>query len=245
MTEKKRLIVADKHEIITAGLAYIFRNEAPQLQIIENVNCFSDLVQKTLKTNIDCLLLDLELNDGNCLHKIPELLSINPKLKILLFINQEDEQIHLHALRLGVSGIILKTASIHLLIRAVNQVCNDQLWFERSLTQLVLQQRISDNDEVVSILNDKERTIACLAAKGLSAKIIAEKLFLNEKTIRNNLTTIYSKLSVKNQVALCFKFSQFPFCYDKCSKKGNCPEKQDKCPDKSRIVLSGFIKKSF
>lgn len=226
MPNTKKIIIADKHEVICFGLDFIFQNQSKQLQIVEALSFFSALIEKVAYVSCDCLLLDLELNDGNCLHRIPELLSVNAKLKILLFVSQDDEQVHLHALRLGVSGIVLKNAPISTLIEAIDRVANGQLWFERGLTQLFLRQPISDNDKIISVLSEKERVIACLASKGVPAKAIANEVFLTEKTIRNHLTTIYAKLNVKNQVALCFNFSQFPFCHESCSRSESCPDKK-------------------
>ncbi len=78
---------------------------------------------------------------------------------------------------------------------------------------------------VTTRLTSRECSVACLAINGLPAKKIASQLGISEKTVRNQLTIIYEKLQVVNQVELCLKAPQFDFC-----RLNNTPYDRDNCP---------------
>jgi DNA-binding CsgD family transcriptional regulator len=77
-------------------------------------------------------------------------------------------------------------------------------------------------------LTNGECNVACLASKGLSAKQIGERMFVSEKTVRNQLTSVYEKLGVKSQVELCLELPQLSFCKlpDQSRDRDNCPIKK-------------------
>lgn len=106
---------------------------------------------------------------------------------------------------------------------------HDQVWFERNLTQLFFKTQMEGEflnaTHLISKLTPREKIIACLASQGMQANKIGENLFATEKTIRNQLSMIYSKLNVKNHVGLCLEFNKISFCesclydYAQCSNK--------------------------
>ncbi|MGZ4955175.1 MAG: response regulator [Methylobacter sp.] len=223
------ILVADRHELIRIGLQALLGNHQ-SLRIIAEADSFTETLRLASQHNPDIILLDSPLNDGECLEHIPKLLTRCPQTKVLLFTGNTQEETHLHALRLGAAGIIGKHQSAELLLKSIRTVNAGQLWFDRNVTQLILQNQSSLNqktDSVVNTLSSRERRVACLSSRGLSAKKIAAALAISEKTVRNQLTLIYEKLNVQGQVALCLQFNQLDFCD---SPDLSCI--QDKCPDK-------------
>lgn len=223
------ILVADRHELIRIGLRTLFE-DYQALRIVAEASRFDGALQLASHYKPNIVLLDSLLDDGDCLEQIPKLLALCPQTKILLFTGSNQEETHIHALRLGVAGIVPKHQSTALLLKAIRAVSIGQLWFDRNLTQLVLQNQTNQTQKPASAagtLNSRERKIACMSSKGLTAKKIAAVLSLSEKTVRNQLTLIYEKLSVAGQVALCLQFSQLDFCD---SPDFSCL--RDKCPDK-------------
>jgi DNA-binding NarL/FixJ family response regulator len=217
-TSTVKILVADNCEVIRLGLHALF-SQHNNLKILAETDTFKATIDSIAHYLPDVLLIDPVLNDGDCLENLPKLLTASPKSKILLFTGNNDNQTFLHALRLGVAGIVSKQHSAALLLKAIHTVQEGQLWFDRNLTQILLQSQIPINENTStdssvnsrSNLSNREREIAGLASKGLSAKKISAKLFISEKTVRNNLTTIYEKLSVSGQVELCLLANQFDF----------------------------------
>lgn len=225
---KISVMIVDSHEIMRVGMKFLI-SQNPQLQVIAEADSFTDTLAKISQDKPDIILLDDYLKDGNCTERFHELLNLCPHTKILLFTDNNDDQFHMYVLRLGVSGILHKSCSTELLLKAIEKVAKGHVWFERNLTQLFLKTKIEDDfSHITAKLSPKERTIACLASSGMSAKKISEQLFVAEKTIRNQLSFIYAKLNVKNHVSLCLEFSKVNFCE-------LCPHDNTKCSNKKML----------
>jgi two-component system, NarL family, nitrate/nitrite response regulator NarL len=119
-----------------------------------------------------------------------------------------DEEANKRAMLGGAHGLLLKTRAAETLLTAVKKVHSGEIWFDRTLTSRVLgdANRKSRDDRLewqkINSLTAREREIAALIAEGLVNKDIAKRLFIAEKTVRNALTVIYSKLGVTNRLEL-------------------------------------------
>jgi len=203
-----RLLLADRHELIRIGVRTLFQSE-PNLQLVGEADNFDDTRQLARQFSPDVILLDMKLKEGLVTERIPELLSASPACKILMFTTYPDRDMHLLALRLGAIGIFLKDQPARLLLKAINNVHSGEVWFDNSLASGLLQSFKLDTSKaeateasIESLFTSRELSIAHLAAQGLPAKKIAAQLFISEKTVRNQLVVIYSKLGVASQVEL-------------------------------------------
>jgi DNA-binding NarL/FixJ family response regulator len=218
---KKKVIgvlIVESHEIIRIGLRTVVESQ-PLLDIVAETDCFEDALNLIAKHKPDVILLDLLVIDGNCSEHITHLINMCMQSKILVYSNANQEQDHLYLLSLGIAGIIAKYQTTELLLKAIHAVNSGQVWFNKELTKLLWQTQIATSPSNLidatqtfqQCLSKQESKIACLASKGLSAKIVAEQLFISEKTVRNKLTIIYQKLGINGQVDLCMKASQLGF----------------------------------
>ncbi|MGZ4981828.1 MAG: LuxR C-terminal-related transcriptional regulator [Methylobacter sp.] len=203
-----RLLLADDHELIRIGVKTLFQSE-PNLQLVGETDNFDDARQLARQFSPDVILLDLQLKEGLVTERIPEQLSACPACKILMFTTYPDRDMHLLALRLGAIGIFLKNQPAPLLVKAINSIHSGQVWVDNSLASGLLQSYKQDTSKagateasLESLFTSRELSIAHLATQGLPAKKIAAQLFISEKTVRNHLVVIYSKLGVASQVEL-------------------------------------------
>lgn len=214
---KIRLLVGESFELVRMGLRELFENH-PQILLVDETDCIEDLLVLSSKYKPDVVLIDLQLNNGNCSEHIVKLLADCPDSKVLAISDQGiDEQICLQTFRSGAVGIISKQHSSELLLKAINAIYSGQVWFDRHITKLLWQAQFGVNPsseiqpEVHTKpnnhlkLSESERQIAYLACKGLSAKRISIHLSLAEKTVRNQLSKIYKKTGVNKQIELCLK----------------------------------------
>jgi DNA-binding NarL/FixJ family response regulator len=146
------------------------------------------------------------LKDGETTPRIPELQSASPASKILILTACESRDKHLLALRIGAMGIFTKNQSNSMLLKAIRSVCSGEVWLNRSLAAEMLR---DFNKPKTNLLTPRELSIARLAAKGWGAKKISGQLFISEKTVRNQLVIIYSKLGVSSHVELVVRASHF------------------------------------
>jgi len=227
-----RILIAEDHEIVLYGLKCILELE-DDMEVVGCVTTCKETLANAETLNPDVILLDYMLTDGESLDYIARLTEFCPNCKILLFTANSDKKIHLLALRYGAVGILLKTQKTDLICKAIRSVhANDELWVDKTLTAEIWKQNVEITQALeakssssiidspsssVSILSSstltsREKQIACLSSKGLSAKKIGEKLSISEKTVRNQLTSIYSKLNVKNQLELTIQSTFLNVC---------------------------------
>jgi DNA-binding NarL/FixJ family response regulator len=237
-----RILVAESNKLIRLGLRSLIENQ-PSLTIVAESNCLDDVFSLAAIHKPNVILLDLLLNDGNCIEHIPQLLHICPQSRILAFSCNNEEQTQLDVLRFGAAGIIAKNQSTELLLKAIHTVNAGHFWFDRHLVNLLWQTQVNHHQVSPSINNDvakihlncltvRETSVACLSSQGQSAKKIGEQLFISEKTVRNLLTSIYDKLGVEGQIDLCMKATQFGFCdlLGRPCNRDKCPIKKDNIP---------------
>ncbi|KJV05835.1 hypothetical protein VZ94_15310 [Methylocucumis oryzae] len=226
-----RVLIADEHELVRLGFCTLVESR-PGIELIGHTDSFEDLKSQAQKLQPDVILLDFNLIEGNIVNRIPDLLAVCPNGKILVFTAIEDSELHLLALRLGALGIFAKKKlSAETLIKAITCVYGGEVWVNRSTTALLLQNfneitvsEYSDTkaagtltatkSDKLNALTKREADVACLAAQGMSAKNIAKKLFISEKTVRNQLTAIYNKLGVASQLELALQASSLGIAID-------------------------------
>jgi DNA-binding NarL/FixJ family response regulator len=214
-----RILVAESHEIIRIGLRTLISNQ-PSLDLIAEVDCVDKLFEQAEKYQPQVILLDLLLGNGDFFKYISRLYRRCPQTRILAYSSNNDEKIQLQVLRAGAAGIVAVNQNTALLLKAINAVAMGEVWFDHQLTKLLWKNNLHETihsyegegaKNSSTNLTERERSIARLAAQGLKAKKIGEQLAISEKTVRNQLTTIYDKIGVVGQVELCLKASEINF----------------------------------
>jgi DNA-binding NarL/FixJ family response regulator len=215
-----KVLVAESHELTRKGLCALI-NDQPTLQLLDNTHCFNHLIRLAHKYYPDVILIDIALKNGQWIQQITELHQSNPDTKILALTSGHDEETLFELFHLGIAGVFNKNLGCELLLKAIQSVHAGELWFDRQLIRLLRLSHSQANAKesiapapahphhpVNTKFTPRERSVVCLAIKGMSAKKMAQHLGLSEKTVRNQLTVIYEKLQVTNQIELCLKSTQ-------------------------------------
>jgi len=125
--------------------------------------------------------------------------------RVVLLTAAMDEDSLLEAMRLGVSGVVLKEMTVPLLIQCIRKVYAGDQWLERRLIGRAIEKmlrREAGAREVAKILTPRETEIVRLVASGLRNKQIADKLAISEGTVKIHLHRSYEKLHVDSRLAL-------------------------------------------
>ncbi|MGR8980709.1 MAG: LuxR C-terminal-related transcriptional regulator [Gammaproteobacteria bacterium] len=206
-----KIVLVEDHEIICYGLKELLSKQN-DFEIIAVVSSCEQFFELPFEAHV--ILLDLSVGEKSHTNYIPQLKHHCPNSELLIFNASHDKETHIHALELGAAGVIYKEQSTDLICKAIRHVClHHALWIDNALTTEMWKKHRNQTNTVnnkISLLSSllnttltpKEKEVACLSAKGLSAKKIGEILFISEKTVRNKLTIIYSKLNVKGQIDL-------------------------------------------
>jgi DNA-binding NarL/FixJ family response regulator len=161
-------------------------------------------------TSPDIVLLDLDLNGENSLDFLPELLQ-EGEARVLVLTGSRDSAMHEHAIFKGARGVVLKDEPADTLIKAIDRVHQGELWLDRATTGRVFSafasggaKRVDPEAAKIATLTPKERRIvvAICEQRGAKSQSVADSLHMSEHTLRNHLTSIYSKLDVRNRVEL-------------------------------------------
>lgn len=131
-------------------------------------------------------------------------------IPVLILSDTDSKNMFKICIELGARGLISKDVTPEILFRAIKQVYDGQLWFDRSLMgetmrQLMTQKQNGDDKTEVdgkSALTEREWEVLTQICKGMKNKAIAEKLFISETTVRHHLTSIFEKLNVDSRLQL-------------------------------------------
>lgn len=208
--DKIRIILVDDHSIVREGLRMIFEND-PQIEVAGEADNISDALSLIKNQTPDVILLDLDLGKENSLDFMPEIIRAAKNARILILTGLHDQDIHKRAIQAGASGILLKNEAGTTLLKAVKKIYEGEAWIDRSLTARIIaaasnSSPAKDEDrrerQKIAALTNREREIVKLIAEGLVNREISERLFIGEKTVRNNLSIIYDKLELANRLEL-------------------------------------------
>ena len=198
-----RLVLADDHPIVLAGLERLFSLE-PDFEIVARALNGDEALRFVRHFRPDILLLDLRMPGKDGLTVLREMHSEDlPTRAVVLTATDGDEV--LEAIRLGVRGLAFKDTPPKLIVRCVREVHTGGMWLDKNAaTRAVdkLLMRESRMRECAGVLTPRELEIACMLAKGMHNKAVAENLSITEGTAKLHLHHVYQKLKVDGRMGL-------------------------------------------
>lgn len=194
------VMIADDHPLVRNSLKQIIRKIYPDFEVLYT-NTMIKLID-LLKTNsVDFLLLDVMLDDGISLGNIETLRKIRPELKILVLSHYSTEQFGKKALELGADGYIEKNASMSELVKALNAVLEDDIYFKpEALLNLAFNRKFYNNPFDMLTKREFEVAVALLQAKRRDQ--IANELKIKVNTISMHKAKIFEKLKISSILSL-------------------------------------------
>ena len=200
-----RILLVDDHVLVRQGMRLLLETE-PDLRVVGEAATASEARTVAQRERPSLVLLDAAIG----LELISELTAADEHIRVLVVTGVNDAERHREVLRAGASGIVLKQQAGAVLLKAVRRVHAGEVWADRSTTALVLRElrRGSGRRETgshaarVDSLTAREREIVTLVAQGNSTQRIADALCISDKTVRNHLASIYSKLGVSDRLEL-------------------------------------------
>lgn len=208
-----RVFIVDDHELVRRGLRDLL-GTADDLTVIGEAATLAEALVGITNDPPDVAVLDVRLPDGSGVELCREVRSTCPDTHCLMLTSYADDDALLAAVMAGASGFVLKQILGQNLVSAVRTVAaGGNLLDPRSTAALMerLRERSNAPDDPFGKLTEREREIVDLIGEGLTNRIIAKRMHLAEKTIKNNVTRILAKLdlSSRTQVAvLATKASQ-------------------------------------
>ncbi len=193
-----RIALADDHVIVLDGLEQLFRLE-PEFEVVARVTTAEAAVKAVEEHKPDVLVLDLAMPGHDGLWALRRIAELGVPTRTVLLTAHVDEEKLIDAIRLGVSGVVLKEMAPRLLMECVRKVHAGEKWLEKQSVARAMERmlkRESELDRLSRLLTPREMEIVRLAAEGLRNKEISERLSITEGTVKIHLHNIYEKLGV-------------------------------------------------
>ncbi|MET0983871.1 MAG: response regulator transcription factor [Steroidobacteraceae bacterium] len=204
------VLLVEDHKCVLWGLEKLIDGERPRMRVVATAHNRAEALGAARMAAPDIVLLDLDLNGENSLDFLPELLQ-QGEARVLVLTGSRDSAMHEHAIFKGARGVVLKDEPADTLIKAIDRVHQGELWLDRATTGRVFTafasggaKRVDPEAAKIATLTPKERRIvaAICDQRGAKSQSVAASLHMSEHTLRNHLTSIYTKLDVKNRVEL-------------------------------------------
>lgn len=197
-----RLLVVDDHEVVREGLvALLSRRE--EFQVVAEAGTVAEAIAAARRFEPDLVVMDVRLPDGSGIEACRDIRAEFPAMRIVMLTSYPDEEAVLSAILAGASGYLLKQIRGRDLVTALETVGRGDSLLDPAVTERVLERvrRIANGDErdELSDLTAQERKILLLVAEGKTNKEIAADVFLSDKTVKNYVSSILSKLSLQRR----------------------------------------------
>jgi DNA-binding NarL/FixJ family response regulator len=196
-----RVVVADDHPIVRAGLAALL-GSIPDFEVAGVAVNGREAVREVLLTKPDVALLDLNMPELDGIAATRELARVAPRVAVLVLTMHEDDDAVFAAMRAGASGYLVKGVEQDDIARAIRSVAAGEAIFGPGVAQRVLaslQAPRPSDDMAFPELTVREREILDLLAAGLNNAAIARRVGVAQKTVANNVSAIFTKLQVADR----------------------------------------------
>jgi DNA-binding NarL/FixJ family response regulator len=197
-----RLLVVDDHEVVRQGLvALIDRRE--KFQVVAEAGTVEEALDAARRFQPDLVIMDVRLPDGSGIEACREIRAELPATRVVMLTSYPDEEAVLSAIIAGASGYLLKQVRARDLVNALEAVGRGESLLDPAVTEKVLERvrRIASGtytDELAQ-LTAQEQKILQLVAEGKTNKEIASEVFLSDKTVKNYVSSILSKLNLERR----------------------------------------------
>jgi len=206
-----RVMLVDDHKTMLWGLEKLIEGERPAMLLVGTANDSAGAVRGAAELRPDVIVLDLDLEGASSIDILPQLLA-DGSARVLILSGNRDQSLLGQAVRGGARGVVGKDEPAEVVLDAIRKVHAGELCIAPALMRAMLGELIApapvpkaDPEAArIATLTPKERKIVgvVVAGNGAANKELAQRLFIAEHTLRNNLTSIYQKLGVSNRLEL-------------------------------------------
>jgi DNA-binding NarL/FixJ family response regulator len=199
---RQRILLVDDHEVVRVGLRALL-DKHPHFEVVAEAGTGKEAVEKTRAYKPDVVVMDIRLRGGSGIEATQTIVQDFPDTKVIMLTSYAEDEMLFAAIRAGAAGYVLKQIGGDDLVRAIEAVGRGEALLDPAVTQRVFQEvRKAAREEEASAfadLTEQEMHVLQLVSEGRTNRQIAEMLYLGEGTVRNYVSSILSKLNVRNR----------------------------------------------
>lgn len=202
MSKSLNIVLVDDHEVVRLGLKSLLARNT-QFKVVAEAGNASEALDRVARYKPDVVVMDIRLPGKNGIEATREIVQQHPHTKVIMLTSYAEDELLFDAIAAGASGYVLKQIGSNELVTALEKIGRGESLVDPALMQKVFA-RVREasrkaEDEAFATLSDQELKILALVAKGKTNKEIAEAVFLSEKTVRNYVSSILSKLNLSTR----------------------------------------------
>ena len=196
------MFVVDDHAVVRGGLRYLL-GERQGIDVVGDAGTVAEALDGVGASRPDVAIVDVRLPDGNGVELVRELRSRHPQVQCLILTTSADDEAFFHSVVAGACGYLVKDVAPEELEESVRAAARGESLMGREvIDDLRRRSTALPPSDVLADLTAQERRILQHVALGLTNGEIAARLRLAEKTVRNNVSNILSKLGMRNRTEL-------------------------------------------
>ncbi|UMZ74807.1 response regulator transcription factor [Natranaerofaba carboxydovora] len=197
-----KVLIVDDHEIVRIGLKqHLTRDD--RIEQVDEAADGESAINKAKEGNYDVIIMDIRLPDKSGVKACEEIMNNNPEANVVMLTAYSDDDALIESILAGASGYLLKEVKAKSLVDTVVKAAMGQPLLSNEITQKVMERLQEKNEnkrkKTSERLSPREFNILELVSEGKTNKEIGEKLYISEKTVRNQLSSIMSKLDLSNR----------------------------------------------
>jgi DNA-binding NarL/FixJ family response regulator len=199
-----RILIADDHAIVRAGLKQFVADQA-DMTVVGEAATGAETVSLVRSEPYDVVLLDISMPDRNGVDTLKQLKQIRPEMPVLMLSAHAEEQYAVNLLRAGAAGYVSKETASTQLVQAIRTVTRGRKYVSPDLAQVLADGVTGQGDAPLhASLSQREFQIFCKLAGGMPVSKIAAELFLSVKTVSTYRSRVLEKMAMKTNADLTY-----------------------------------------
>lgn len=198
----KKVLLAEDHSIVIRGMHILFETEFTDhsLDVVKNS---SSLLEAIKNNTYDLVIIDLQLEDGNTLPLVSNILTLYPELNILIFSGNSEDLYAQKLYKDGVKGYLYKQSGDSHIIEAIRTTIDGKIYMSEKFKETLFSEPTNTlHENPFAKLSPKEMEVANLMQQGKRPSEICRELNLQSSTVATYKMKLFSKLNISNVIEL-------------------------------------------
>ena len=202
MSNTVRIIIADDHSVVRAGLrALLEKND--RYRVVAEASTGEEAISKAQEWRPDIAVLDIRMPGLSGIEACRQIIDSVENCKVIMLTSYAEDELLFAAIQAGASGYVLKRIGDNDLVNAIDRISRGESMLDPAMTATVFAEMRKMNEAqhaaAFADLTPQEMSVLTLVSQGLTNRQIAVKLYLGEGTVRNYVSSILGKIGVSNR----------------------------------------------
>mgnify|MGYP000203095958 CR=1 FL=1 len=202
MARTIRILIADDHSVVRAGLKSLLEHQG-HFRVIAEASTGEEAIRQAKEHRPDVAVLDIRMPGVSGIEACRQIIEAVPTCKVVMLTSYAEDELLMAAIQAGASGYVLKRIGDNELVQAVERVSRGEGMLDPAMTASVFAEVRKANQAqhaaAFSELTPQEMAVLAHVAEGMTNRQIAVKLYLGEGTVRNYVSSVLSKIGANNR----------------------------------------------